>query len=222
MARHFVGVCAALVLANSVASAAPVFVFDSFGPGDTYNGPPGITAGCGALCWQDEGHTTAWSFVAPETVRLHGVQTAAWQIFGEAVTLVVSIARNDLGLPGAVLESFSSPVSTPASLGFTSVDHPILQAGQIYWFIAATQDPVNDAAQIGISPIVVSGFESYRIGNGPWIGPFASGIPPSGYSVFRVTGEVVREPYTSSLVAFGVCLFMWLRRRRDNGMCRDR
>ena len=215
MARYLVSVCAVLMFATSLATAAPVVVFNSFGPGDMYDGPAGITVGCGALCWHDEGHTSAWSFVPAQTVRLSLVETAAWQFASTPSTLLLAITADNFGLPGATLESFSSPVGPPALLGVTSTAHTVLQAGQRYWFTAGTQDLLNQGANIGISPVVVaSGTSAYHIGDGPWIGPFPSGIPPSGYSVFRVTGEAVPEPDAAFAVGLGMCLFVWLRRRR--------
>jgi hypothetical protein len=203
------------VLATSIATAAPVVVFDSFGPGDSINGPAGITVGCGARCWGDAGHTSAWSFVPAQTVRLSNIQISAWQIFDTPAFIVVGIAGDDLGLPGATLESFSTPLNfgPMAVITFLSVSHPELQAGQRYWLEAGTQDLVNEAADLGTSPTSLSGTEASRIGTGPWSGPYASGMPPSNYAAFRINGETaVPEPYPASLLVLCLCMLIFLRR----------
>jgi hypothetical protein len=217
MTQNLLRGCLLIAIASSVAGAVPVVVFNDFGPGDSYRPGPGITVGCGADCWHDAGHTSAWSFFPAQTVRLSAVETAAFQIFPTPPILVLGIAGDASGVPGAVLDTFSTPVSTPSILTLTSAAQPVLQAGQRYWFTAATEDLLNQAADLAISPVDLVGSEAYRIGTGPWIGPFPSGTAPSNYAVFKISGEslAVPEPGTAALLVLGLSIASLLARTRQ-------
>jgi hypothetical protein len=199
-----------LVLTSAVLLAGPATLFNTFGPGNTWMAGPGITVGCGATCWMDAGHSSAWSFVPGEAASLSTIETAAWFIFTTPAVLNVSIHNDASGVPGTVLESFLVPLSPiPGLIMVTSATHPELQAGTRYWFTAATSDPVNMAAQLGINSIGVTGPEAFRIGSDPWI-PSTS----TAYAAFRVTGDSVPEPITSLLVGAGLLAFALFRIRR--------
>ncbi len=198
-----------LALSIGVAVAAPVVVFNDFGPGNTYMPGPGITVGCGAVCWNDAGHSGAWSFVPATSVILSSVETAAFLGPAPSGSIVFTISTDAGGVPGGSLESFGLPlIQAPQLIAFQSRLHIPLLAGQRYWFTAFTQDLVNQAAQIGINSIGVAGPEAMRIGSGPWT-PATS----SAYAVFRIAGDTaIPEPSTLCWVGAGL-LAVALRRR---------
>lgn len=213
MSRPTLIVCSLIALASALA-AAPVTVFNDFGPGDTYMPGPGITVGCGAVCWGNDGYSHAWSFVPGITSGFSSLETVAWALpFAPPTTLLVSIASDAAGVPGSTLESFSIllPSTNPEMLLFDSVANPVLLAGSTYWVTIGCADPVNQAANIGINSIGVTGPEALRLGAGPWV-PTTS----SAYSVFRVMGDsssAVPEPSTSALFVAGfTLLFAGVRR----------
>jgi Carboxypeptidase regulatory-like domain/PEP-CTERM motif len=194
--------------------AAPVVVFNDFGPGNTFMPGPGITVGCGALCWNDAGHSQGWSFIPATTSSLSLLETVAFLGPSPTGTITFTIFADAGGVPGASLESFGLPlVRTPQFMSFPSSLHPVLQAGQTYWFTAFTQDLVNQAGDVGINSIGVTGPEALRIGSGPWT-PTTS----SAYAVFRITGDQaqVPEPSTLCLIGFGaIALALCTRCRRS-------
>lgn len=196
-----------LILAATV-GASPVIVFNDFGPGDSDMPGPGITVGCGALCFLDAGHSHAWLFVPSITTSFSTLETVASGM-GPNVTAVFTISGDAGGVPGVPLESFSVAAGFPAQVYlFSSSLHAVLQAGIAYWFTAATADLLNQAAQIGINSIGVTGPEALRIGNGAWT-PTGS----SAFSVFRVTGDAVPEPSTFALFGLGGLLLASRARR---------
>jgi hypothetical protein len=191
--------------------AAPVVVFNDFGPGNTFMPGPGITVGCGALCWNDAGHSHGWSFIPTTTTNLSLLETDANLGPSPAATIIFTISADAGGVPGAALESFSvSLIQVPQFLSFSSTLHPTLLAGKTYWFTAFTQDLLNQAANVGINAIGVTGPEALRIGSGPWT-PSTS----SAYAVFRITSDQaqVPEPSTLGLLGFGA-IALALRKRR--------
>jgi len=193
-----------LTVAVATASLAmgSVVMFDDFGPGDSFMPGPGIVVGCGAVCFGNEGYSHAWSFVAPATGTLSVVEWVAFLGPTPTATLTVGIHSDAGGLPGAYLESFGAPVgASPGHFTFSSSLRPQLVAGQTYWFSATTMDLVNQAAELGINSIGVTGPEALRLDAGPWT-PSTS----TAYAVFRVTADDVPEPSTSVFVLGSLCL----------------
>jgi hypothetical protein len=191
----------AYVLVSGLAFAAPVVVFNDFGPGNTFMPGPGITVGCGALCWQDAGHSHGWSFTPATTTSLSLLETVGSLGPSAGGTMIFTISADVGGVPGASIETFNLPlIPIPQFVAFPSTLHPTLLAGQTYWFTAFTQDLVNQAGNVGINSIGVTGPEALRIGSGPWT-PTTS----SPYAVFRITGDQaqVPEPSTLWLLGFG-------------------
>jgi PEP-CTERM motif len=194
----------ACVFVSGLTFAAPVVVFNDFGPGNTFMPGPGITVGCGALCFIDAGHSHGWSFIPATTTSLSLLETVGSLGPSATGTMIFTISADVGGVPGASLESFSLPlIPIPQFVAFPSTLHPTLLAGQTYWFTAFTQDLVNQAGNVGINSVGVTGPEALRIGSGPWT-PTAS----SAYAVFRITGDQaqVPEPSTLCLLGFGVIL----------------
>jgi hypothetical protein len=185
-----------------VLSAGPVTLFSDFGPGGTWSPGPGWTFGCGAVCWGNAGLTLAFGFTPNVTANLAEVDTVVQSMFSVPETLLLSVAADSSGNPGAVLEQFSLPLTlTPAVLTAVSAVHPLLESGEQYWIVYQLPDPVNDAAAVSINDIGYSGPYASHFGNDPW----SVYIDTAG--VFSVTGDQpVPEPGSASLVIAGIFL----------------
>jgi hypothetical protein len=203
------------LLATAAATASlalgSVVVFNDFGTGDSFMPGPGIMVGCGAQCWSNEGYSHAWSFVSPVTGNLSAVEWVAFLGPAPAGILTVGINSDAGGVPGPYLESFGAPVPpSPGHFTFSSGLKPQLVAGQTYWFTAMTMDLVDQAAQLGINSVGVTGPEALRLDAGPWM-PTTS----TAYPVFRITADVpVPEPSTAAFILTGCAVVIWTRARR--------
>ena len=191
------------------AFAGPVVLYNNFGPGDTYDVQPGITFGCGAFCWQNPGLTLAFAFTPSSTAAFTELEMVAG--FGmHPANILASIRSDSGGLPGAVLESFSTPLTWPPTrLQFNSILQPTLAAGMQYWVVAAVPDPVNDMGSWSINSIGANGPQAGKIGDGPW-----TGSRTNIDAVFRVTGDdsSVPEPSALALLVLGLAGILGLRR----------
>jgi len=201
------------------ATANPVVVFDTFGPSNTWRDGPGITFGCGAICWSDGGHTSAYGFTPTATGPLARIDTAASAFISNSHVIELSIWSDNTGAAAASLEMRPVTVGqTFAYISANSVAHPVLMQGQQYWFVLSVPDLVNDAAQVAINPsypdITHPGPSATRIGNGPW-----SVYNGTIDAVFRITiDSPVPEPRSalslgSGLIALGLS-FRYRRRCR--------
>jgi hypothetical protein len=187
----------------AVLSADPIVLFSDFGANNAYAVGPGITIGCGAVCWDNAGYSDAWAFTPSVTASLSTVETEAWSIVSSPPTtdLLVSIMSDASGLPGSVLETFDLSITPAESLviGYSSAN-PVLFAGTQYWFAVSVPDLINNAAQVGIDSTGYLGPWANRVGEGPW-------EPTSGSAdaVFSITGSTaVPEPASGWLAAAAV------------------
>ncbi len=174
---------------------------------------PGITIGCGALCWGDDGHASAFAFTPGETSTFLTLETVAWARF-QAANMFISIWTDDNGLPGTVIESFSIALGvTPTPVTLNSVEMPSLMKDTQYWFVAEAGDPINDFIQLGINTIGAEGYTSTRIGDEPWQESYVN-----MNAVFRVTGDVsaVPEPSTVGMIAAALVGLVFVRVRKMN------
>jgi hypothetical protein len=113
-----------------VSSLAQLAVLDTFGPGDTYGTP-------GSAPIQNTTEPPAYrAYAVPFTpsvsLNLEQLTLATFLSFGPD-SMTVQVVADSSGLPtGAVLESFSRPMSVGLQT-FGSVSHPLLSAGTTYW-----------------------------------------------------------------------------------------
>src|SRR5664279_4859738 len=120
----------ASVFVSGLAFAAPVVVFNDFGPGNGFMPGPGTTVGCGALCFIDAGHSHEWSFTPATTTSLSLLETVGSLGPSAGGTMIFTISADVGGVPGASLESFSLPlIPVQQFVAFASTLHPTLVAG---------------------------------------------------------------------------------------------
>ena len=147
--RRWVAACLglALTLAHSPARAE-VVVFNTFSAGDDYNNSFGLPiAGASS---SSSPSIFGMKFGTTENANLTKIELAASLLSGPNELLVV-VAADANGEPGAVLESFSfsdamGPLGTnhPLLVGISALQ-PLLQANTPYWFVVYPGDPATSA-----------------------------------------------------------------------------
>lgn len=225
---RFAVTTAALTLA--VAGWSSV-IADTFGPGSSFQPPPGELVGGGILRGDpppNQGVTQAFEFTPVASTFLSSVELALRYVFvpGRATgpaNLDVSIALDNAGMPGGALETvhltnlFGGVALAPGVVSANSGLNPLLQAGTPYWLVVAPPDLLNTAFDWLISPrtdLLVPAAE--RLGMSAWT-TFNTGQPLA----FRVNGTAeVPEP-RSAILILGILLgwhcgrFGQARRGRD-------
>ena len=195
----------------SASAQGPVYVYNSFGPGNTYEygggwvvaGSDGIPGGTGYL-------GTAEYFVPDISGNLNEIQLATFFMSGSAVCNFYIAQDNGSGIPGAILESFTGVPTPNGILTIDSVAKPFLQSGQKYWlcdepayantgtlWMLNTQGVAND----------------FALETAEWAWHPAS---PDGATdgVFSISVIPVPEPSAAALLLSATAVVLWRRRRR--------
>jgi hypothetical protein len=195
------------------AAVAPVIVFDSFGPGNSF---------LNSVVWGVSGASTSYGyrgqaewFVPTISGYLSSFTLATYRQSGSGLSDFY-IAEDSGSGPGTIMESFLDTANNPNGLlTINSTVQPLLQAGVKYWLCDEPADSTTSNGWYENNQNYLPGFAfetspwSWSVVNPPY-------VPPSG--VFRVTVIPVPEPSIAGLLAFGVFL---LARPRRQGVSPD-
>lgn len=177
------------------AAQPPVFAYDSFGPGNSYN--TGIAWAVSGASASPAYRGQAQFFIPTVSGYLDQVELATVHISGSLLSDFFIADDNGSGIPGDILESWTGVQNASSGLlTLNSVAQPLLQAGQEYWLCdePGAANSYNGWYQNnqGISP-----GDAFDRSEWAW-STIPAGIETAG--VFSVTVVPVPEPSTVALV----------------------
>lgn len=195
-----------------VAVANAATIASTFGPSDSYHENGGGLVGGS---WERAFHFTVPS---SDSYFLDGIEVAVGGTSQESTSIAFSLMSDSGGLPGATLESFifsgitTTPFEGEIVSGQSSV-RPTLLAGQTYWLAASAPSELSQALwKFAVDRSAVS--YATRVDSIVWrLTTAEQGDDPSG--AFRISGTVVPEPASSSLIVFAVLVFVSVNRKRS-------
>ena len=183
---------------------APVSVYDSFGPGNSYNTQ--VSAGIWGASYGYNG--VAFPFTPANSGYLDTVELAVCQYKGSGrANFFVAQSNSQYPYPDTIMESYLN-VYCPGTYGqynpplvLTSGSQPLLQAGTMYFVCAEPADSTSVVAwnenNLGLNGLVA-------LEDAPW----SWGWSTEPTSAFQVTVIPVPEPATSALALAGMGLLL--------------
>lgn len=185
-----------LLFAPAVRSQV-VQVYNSFGPGNSYNT---------AIAWGIEGTSTANGYRGQAQFFVPGTSGYLDQILLETTHVSgfsnlgnLYIAQdNGSGIPGSILESWLNVAHPNGSLLLTSTTPVLLQAGQTYWLCDEPAAANTSIAWYQNNQNISPG-DAYDNSEWSW-NTIPAGIETAG--VFALTVTSVPEPSTVALFSF--------------------
>lgn len=184
-----------------------IFVYNSFGPGNTYDS--GVDWDVGGASAPGGYRGQAEFFVPSLSGQLSSIQLATIRLSGSALSDFFIALDNGSGIPGTILESYPGVLNANGLLTINSISHPLLQAGQKYWIC---DEPAAANSQNGWyenNQNIANGF-AFERSEWSW-SAVTSHAPPSG--VFSVSVIPVPEPSNVGLALVGFAFLVHWRRR---------
>ena len=190
-----------------VPTTAQVVVFNSFGPGNTYNS---------GILWAVSGASTsagyrgqAEFFTPGISGYLSSILLATGRVSGSRYSNFYIAQDNGSGIPGTILESFTNIQNANGLLTLNSTAKPLLQAGTEYWLCdePAADNSYNAWYQNN------QGYAPGAFERSEWDWAALPNVENSG--VFRVSVTPVPEPSVTGLAALCVGCLLFLRRKKS-------
>lgn len=189
---------ASLFIWHSSALAQTVNVYDSFGPGNSFNS---------GVVWAVSGASTspgyrgqAEFFVPGVSGYLNNIELALYHVSGSSLSDFYLAQDNGGGAPGAILESWLNVQNIDGIVTINSTSPPLLQAGQEYW-ICDEPAAANSYNGWWENPTGYAPGFAYERSEWGWSAVSGS-VPPSG--TFSVNVNEVPEPPILALLLLGV------------------
>ncbi len=205
------------VFSFSAFAQGSVYIYNSFGTGNTYDsgggwvvaGTDGIPGGTGYL-------GTSEYFVPDISGNLDEIQLATFFMSGSAVSDFYIAQDNGSGIPGTILESFTDVLTPNGVLSISSLTRPLLQAGQKYWLCDEPAYPNTGTLWCLNSQGVANDF-AIESAEWSWIARSPDGATDGVFSISVVPAP---EPTVIGMVLLGTGLLVvqnW-RRWRPKGV----
>ncbi|HAX41744.1 MAG TPA: PEP-CTERM sorting domain-containing protein [Bryobacteraceae bacterium] len=209
-----IALAGALLMAMSVApAAASTVIFDTFGPGTTFNSSVGLTIG-----FDETNRMAAVPFSSPTDFQLDYIMLPMTYISGTN-GFRVRIFTEFGGLPSSQVINWSAanvlPVDeTPAIVTLTDAFQTTFEGGKTYFL--AVETLVTPSWLSWHLSTTTTGTYLTRIEGGEW----QQSADSQFISAFRIValgddvGSEIPEPGTWALMGAGLAGLAWLRRKR--------
>jgi len=192
-----------------VPTHAQVVVYNSFGPGNTYNS---------GIVWVVSGASTSGGyrgqaefFTPGISGYLSSVQLATYRVSGSGLSNFYIAQDNGSGIPGSILESYTSVLNAAGLLTLNSIAKPLLQAGTKYWLC---DEPTASNSYNGWYENNQGYANGFAFEGSQW--GWSAVTPPAPSSgVFQVSVIPVPEPSVVALgIMCGCCLLLFRWRKK--------